>query len=64
MTSNHCWFPSLLDSPTDISSQRSYNAPLTLAGLAPEQNISTELQSHLFGTKMNSVLALIWGVVW
>ena len=33
MTLNHCWFPSLLDSLTDISSPGSYN-PVTLAGLA------------------------------
>ena len=57
-TSNHYWFPSLLDSPTDISSQRSYNVPLTLAGLAQTQRIGATLQNHLFGTEMK-MLALV-----
>jgi len=57
-TSDHCWLPSPLDSPTDISSQGSYNVPPTLAGLV--QARCTALQSHLFGTEMK-VLALSRG---
>ena len=58
-TSNHCWFSSLLDSPTDISSQGSYNVPLTPASLTQVAEDGTTLQSHLFGTEMKA-LALWW----
>ena len=60
MTLNHCWFPSLLDSPTNISSKGLYNVLLTLDGLAQAQHIGTMLQSHLFGIEMKA-LVLWWG---
>jgi len=59
-TSNHCWFPSLLDSPIDISSQGSYNVSLTLASLAQARHVYTTLQSHLFGTETKALI-LGWG---
>ena len=59
-TSNHCWLPSLLDSSTGISSQKSYSVPLFLAGLTQVQHIGATLQSHLFGTELKT-LALWWG---
>ena len=53
-TSNHCWLHSLLDSPTDTSSQGLYNVFLIPA--QTPQHLCTALQSHLFGTKMKALV--------
>ena len=55
---SHCWFPSPLDSSTNISSQGSYNVFLTLVTLAHPQDIGTALQSHLFGTEIK--VLVLW----
>ena len=55
MTSTHCWFPSLPDLPTDISSQGWYNVTLVLSGLVLARHIGTTLQSHLFGIEMKAL---------
>ena len=55
--SNHCWLPSLLDSPTDILLRGSYNVPLTLACMTQaSQHVGAILQSHLFGTEMKTLI--------
>jgi len=54
-TSNYCWFSSLFNSPTDISSQGSYNVAM-FPGLVQAQHLGTTLQSHLFGTNADCVV--------
>ena len=55
-TSTHCWFPSLLNSATNISSPVSYIVTLILVSLAQAQHVCATLQSHLFGTEMKMLV--------